>query len=208
MVLICPVALTYDDGPDPEATPRLLSVLQRHGVTATFFVKADRLVESPDAAREAARRGHLLQPHCSEHRSHLAMSRTEIAADLDGVLAVLCELVGVGEPVLWRPPYGDIKVPETYEVAAARGLKVVTWTLETCDWAGRSAEQMWREITSEARPASALRPDSIVLMHDPIGDQTAELTETLIEEIHRRGWATGPVALDAETPERPFKECR
>jgi peptidoglycan/xylan/chitin deacetylase (PgdA/CDA1 family) len=202
------VALTYDDGPDPRATPELLSVLERAGVRATFFVRGDRLFEHPEVAREALRRGHRLEPHCFEHRSHHELSRDEIARDVDRVLEALREVVGVDRPQLWRPPYGDIVRPHTYELAAERGLHVVTWTLETCDWAGPSAEEMWGEIVSERRPASALRPDSIVLMHDPIGEETARLTERLVAEIHRRGWNTGPVPADARTPEEPFKRCR
>lgn len=175
---------------------------------ATFFLRGDHLADFPEVAQEAQRQGHRLEPHCWEHRSHSSMSEAEIAQDLDRVLGAFRELLGIDAPAFWRPPNGSIKRPDTYDVAARRRLKIVTWTLETCDWAGYSAERMWGEITSEARPAAALRPDSIVLMHDPMGEETAKLTERLIAEIHGRGWSTGPIPPDAQTPEEPFMQCR
>ena len=201
------VALTFDDGPDPRWTPRLLEALEAGGAKATFFVQGDRLVDWPQVAAEAAARGHSIQPHCFEHRSHSTMSEADIGADLDLVLAVLRDRVGVESPTLWRPPNGDINRPATYDVAGDRGLEVVTWTLQTCDWAGRSAERMWREIVDEERPSAVLRPDSVVLMHDPMGAETVELLERLVAEIRRRGWSIAPLATGVTTPERPFNDC-
>ena len=185
----------------------MLEALEGAGARATFFVQGDRLVDCPEVAAEAAARGHSIQPHCFEHRSHSTMSEAEIRADLDRVLAVLRDHVGVGSPTLWRPPNGDINRPATYDVARERGLEVVTWTLQTCDWAGRSAERMWREIVDKERPSAVLRPDSVVLMHDPMGAETVELLERLLAEIRRRRWPVAPLSTGVPTPERPFNDC-
>jgi len=201
------VALTFDDGPHPRWTPEVLSTLAGVGVQATFFVQGERLVECPDVARDALAQGHELQPHCWRHRSHRELREDEIREDLARVLAALAEL-GQQGPTLWRPPYGHIERPATYDVAAEHGLEVVTWTLQTCDWAGRSAEQMWSEIRSEERPSAVLRRDSVVIMHDPVGAETVGLLEKLVPEIRRRGWAIGPLATGVETPEDPFDDCR
>jgi peptidoglycan-N-acetylglucosamine deacetylase len=188
---VASVAFTFDDGPDPQGTPLVLDALERHGVRATFFVRGDHLAAHPDVAREALAGGHELQPHCWEHRSHREMSRDEIARDVERVLAALRKHAGVESPTLWRPAFGHIRAPATYDVARAHGVEVVTWTLETCDWAGHSAERMWRDIVEEARPAAALRADSVVLMHDPMGEETAKLVERLVPEVRRRGWSLG-----------------
>jgi len=201
------VALTFDDGPDPTGTPQILDALERTGVRATFFVRGDHVAAHPALARDALARGHDLQPHCWEHRSHEEMSREEIAEDLERVLGALQDHAGVASPTLWRPPFGDVNAPATHDVARAHGLKVVTWTLETCDWAGHSAERMWREITEEARPAAALLADSVVLMHDPIGEETAKLLERLVPEIRRRGWSVGFLDPRVATPEKPWSRC-
>ena len=200
------VALTFDDGPDATGTPLVLAALEGHDAKATFFVRGDHVAAHPELAREMLARGHDLQPHCWEHRSHREMSGEEVAEDLGRVLEAL-RGAGVDAPALWRPPFGHVKVPETYQAARAQGLEVVTWTLETCDWAGHSADRMWRDIVEEARPASALRPGSVVLMHDPMGPETARLVERLVPEIRRRGWSPGPLAAGVTTPERPWAKC-
>jgi peptidoglycan-N-acetylglucosamine deacetylase len=202
-----PVALTFDDGPDARWTPELLEALGRFGAKATFFVQGECLVQHPEIAREAASDGHELQPHCFEHRSHRELSEAEITEDIERLLAALEELAGVAGPTLWRPPYGHIRNPATYEIAAAHGLEVVTWTLNTCDWGGHSADAMWAEITEESRPMAALQPDSVVLMHDFAGEQLVPLLEELIPEIRRRGWPIEPLSPGVETPEDAFDDC-
>jgi peptidoglycan-N-acetylglucosamine deacetylase len=201
------VALTFDDGPDPNRTPELLRTLDRFGARGTFFVQGERLVQHPKIAREAVAAGHELQPHCFEHRSHRELSDAELTADIERLLDALREHAGVEEPTLWRPPYGHIRKPATYDVAAAHNLGVVTWTLNTCDWGGHSAEAMWADITDESRPMSALKPDSIVLMHDFAGEQLVPLLEKLIPEIQRRGWTIEPMKPGVDTPEEAWDDC-
>jgi peptidoglycan-N-acetylglucosamine deacetylase len=200
------VALTFDDGPHARWTREVVSTLGRLGARATFFVHGERLVESPEVVREALSEGHEIQPHCWAHSSHRELSDEEISADLERVLDAM-EQVGVPQPSLWRPPYGHIKGRATYEIAAAHGLEVVTWTLQTCDWGGHSAEAMWKEIAEERRPSAVLRPDSVVIMHDPVGAETVKLLEKLVPEIHRRGWPIQPLAPGTKTPEEAFDDC-
>jgi peptidoglycan/xylan/chitin deacetylase (PgdA/CDA1 family) len=201
------VALTFDDGPDARWTREVLSALGRLGAKGTFFVQGEQLVEHPEVVRQAIADGHEIQPHCWTHRSHREMSDAEINEDLKGVLDALHDLAGIKGPTLWRPPYGHIKRPATYEIAAAHGLEVVTWTLQTCDWGGHSAEAMWKEIAEERRPSAVLRPDSVVIMHDPVGRETVKLLEKLVPEIRRRGWEIEPLAPGAHTPEDAFDDC-
>ena len=202
-----PVALTFDDGPDPRWTPKLLATLARLDARATFFVQGQRLVEHPEIAREAVAAGHELQPHCFEHRSHRDLSDDEIAQDIERLLAVLSEHAGVSAPTLWRPPYGHIRSPATYDLAAAHDLQVVTWTLNTCDWGGPSADAMWSTIVEESRPMAALRPDSVVLMHDFAGAEVVPLLERLVPEIRRRDWQIEPMRSGVETPHEAWDAC-
>lgn len=202
------VALTFDDGPDTDWTLKLLETLARFDAKATFFVQGERLVEQPEIAREAVAAGHELQPHCFEHNSHRELSDAEITNDIERLLDALGDHAGVTAPTLWRPPYGHIRSPVTYEIAAAHGLEVVTWTLNTCDWGALTVEAMWDEITQGSRPMSALEPDSVVLMHDFAGEQLVPLLEKLIAEIQDRGWQIEPMRPGANTPEEAWDECQ
>jgi peptidoglycan/xylan/chitin deacetylase (PgdA/CDA1 family) len=202
-----PVALTFDDGPDPRWTPELLATLARFDAKATFFIQGEPLVEHPEIAREAVAAGHELQPHCFQHRSHKELSDAEIEQDIERLLDALQAHAGVSDPTLWRPPYGHIRNPATYEIAKAHDLEVVTWTLNTCDWGAPTAEAMWNDITEGSRPMSTLEPDSIVLMHDFAGEQLVPLLERLIPEIQDRGWEIEPMRPWANTPEVAWDEC-
>ena len=201
-----PVALTFDDGPHPQWTPAVLQALNQTAVQATFFVQGDRLAARPDLAKAAAADGHSVQAHCYHHRSHRDLSTLELVHDIGRLLDVM-QQVGLARPRLWRPPYGHIVSPRSHDVAVGQRLKLVTWTVETCDWARDSAASILSELLAEQRPATRLEPDSIVLMHDSVGAHTAELVRLLVEELRRRGWTFGLLSETANTPERPFNKC-
>lgn len=201
-----PVALTFDDGPHPELTPRVLEALRSSNVIATFFVQGDRLVERPEIAQAAVAAGHSVQAHCFAHRSHHELSEQETTTDIERLLEAMARSK-LTRPLLWRPPYGDI-APHTHRVAARLGLRLITWTVETCDWARDSATAILSELLAEGRPASRLEPDAIVLMHDTAGSHTVELVGLLADEVRRRGWSLGLIGDAPFTPERPWKACR
>jgi peptidoglycan/xylan/chitin deacetylase (PgdA/CDA1 family) len=180
------VALTFDDGPDAEHTPRILDLLGERGVRATFFVFGVKARRHRELIARALEAGHEVQPHCwADHHSHLRMSEAEIEVDIERTLGTLAHL-GCPPARLWRPPYGDIRDPETGIVAARHGLEVVTWTLDTRDW---DAERALSLEEVDAR----LEPDSVVLMHDPM-PRTAKLLEGLLDRIPARGFEAGPMA--------------
>jgi peptidoglycan-N-acetylglucosamine deacetylase len=191
------VALTFDDGPDGDATPAILDVLAERDVPATFFVFGARAEVHPGLIARMLEAGHDVQPHCWKgHDSHHELDRAALEDEIGRTLGVL-DSVGCPAPTIWRPPYGDIKDPESYEVAAAHDLQLVTWTLETCDWSeAHSPDRILDEIDSEVRDDSALRADSVVLMHDRPG--TPRLLAGLLDRIEERGCEVGLLA-----PENP-----
>ena len=194
------VALTFDDGPDGVATPAILDVLAERGVPATFFVFGARAEAHPGLVARMLEAGHEVQPHCWEgHDSHHELGRTALEEEIARTLGAL-ESLGCPPPTIWRPPYGDIKDPESYEVAAAHGLRLVTWTLETCDWSeAHSPGRILDEIDSETRDDSALRPDSVVLMHDR--PKTPALLPGLLDRIEQGGYTVGLLSPEnAATP--------
>jgi peptidoglycan-N-acetylglucosamine deacetylase len=191
------VAVTFDDGPNDTATPLILDLLADRGVTATFFVFGSRAELHPDLITRMVEAGHGVQPHCwQRHASHHELSRPALEDDIVRTMGAL-ESLGCPTPAIWRPPNGDIKDPQSYEVAEAHRLTLVTWTLQTCDWNdGHSAERILSDIDSEAREDAVLEPDSVVLMHDTA--KTVRLLEGLLDRIRARDYDVG--LLSPENP--------
>jgi peptidoglycan/xylan/chitin deacetylase (PgdA/CDA1 family) len=153
-------ALTFDDGPDPVTTPRVLDALDAAKAQGTFFVIARKAEEHPEVVREILRRGHAVGLHSYAHdRLFSLRSERQVRADLEKGLAVLTAITGV-RPTLFRPPIGHTN-PIIARVADALDLVVVGWSIGARDGiAGASAERV------AARVRGRLHDGAIVLLHD------------------------------------------
>lgn len=184
------VAVTFDDGPDPTWTPRVLAALDAADARATFFVMGSAAAAHPGLVRATVAAGHDVQVHCHEHVRHTLLSRSELEADTDRALGVLAGLRVA--PSRWRTPWGVLG-PHTESVAAARGLALTHWTADTEDWAG----EPWTVLL--ARVADGLRPDAVVLAHDGVGPgarrsgcgETVALIAPLVAAIRAAGLEPG-----------------
>jgi peptidoglycan-N-acetylglucosamine deacetylase len=154
------IALTFDDGPDAEWTPRVLDALAAVGARATFFPIARRAAAQPALVARVIAEGHQVGLHCDEHVRHSTRDAAWARADTERALERL-RSVGV-TPRLWRTPWGD-EAPWTPALAGEYGLRVVGWTADTHDWRGDTAQEMFDAL----RPR--LQPGAIVLAHDGIG---------------------------------------
>ena len=166
------LALTFDDGPDPDWTGRLLDVLADAGARATFFPIASRAAAHPELIDRIIGGGHQIGLHCAEHVRHSDRSIEWCRRDTVRALDLL-RSVGV-RPTLWRTPWGDT-APWSADVADEHRLRIIGWTVDTHDWRGDTAEQMLRATKAE------LRDGAIVLAHDGIGPgaRRADARETL-----------------------------
>lgn len=166
------VALTFDDGPDPVWTPRLLELLAAVQARATFFPIARRAAARPGLIARILSEGHTIGLHCDEHVRHSDRDEAWGRNDTAQALARLATL-GV-RPSLWRTPWGDT-APWSVPVARDHGLRIVGWTIDTQDWRGDCAQDMF-EATREA-----LEDGTIVLAHDGLGPgaRRDDATETL-----------------------------
>ena len=123
------VALTFDDGPSPRCTPRLLDGLRELGAKATFFVVGCQAVKDPDIVQRIAAEGHQVGNHSYDHADLHSLTSAQAMADLEKNDALLRELLGEGE--YWvRPPYGLMTEAE----AAALSVPLVNWSVDTEDW--------------------------------------------------------------------------
>jgi peptidoglycan/xylan/chitin deacetylase (PgdA/CDA1 family) len=153
------VAITFDDGPDPKATPPILDALDILGWRATFFCLGSQVRRSPDLTRELVRRGHEVAVHGDCHRSHLRRPFTATVPDLMRARDTIEEAAGV--EVRWfRPPYGAVAA-STLVAARTSGLQLVLWTTWGLDWQPRATGR-----TVAAKVARTFRPGATVLLHD------------------------------------------
>ena len=132
------LALTFDDGPNPSMTPRLLDLLDRYNAKATFFLIGRYVRESPELAKEIASRGHLVGNHTETHPNLFRLTRREIRIELR-----LCHDAisnALGSPPKWfRPPFG-FRNPWVVPSASELGYRTVMWTLLPGDWKERPLE--------------------------------------------------------------------
>ena len=154
------VELTFDGGPDPVWTPAVLAALRGSPLRATFFVVAAQADAHPELLAAARAEGHAIELQCHQRVRHTDADRATIERDTEQALAVLARL-GI-HPRRWRTP-GGVHAPWTAEVAAAHGLELCHWDLDTHDWRGDRAEQMLAAIGPE------LHDGAIVLLHDGLG---------------------------------------
>ena len=152
------VVLTFDDGPDPQWTPRVLDLLAAEGVRATFFVVGTRARANPALLRRVAAEGHAIGNHSWSHRHPWMNSQSVIRREVrDGSVAI-SDIVG-HPPAYYRPPHGRLRRCATEE-AQATGQSVVLWQLSAVDWGPLGYA---KGISGRL---DKVRGGDIVLMHD------------------------------------------
>ena len=188
------VALTFDDGPEPTLTPRVLDLLETRGVRATFFCIAEKAARHPELVREIARRGHAVENHSNAHEHTFAfLLLAGLRRDLSAAQATIAGLTGQ-PPRFFRPPMG-FRNPLLDPVLHEMGLRLVSWTRRGYD-------------TNRSDPAEVasllergLARGDILLLHDghaaiaPNGEPVVlEVLPRLLDAIQARGLR--PVTLD------------
>jgi peptidoglycan/xylan/chitin deacetylase (PgdA/CDA1 family) len=180
------VALTFDDGPDPDATPLVLEALADVGAKATFFVLAEQVSRHERLAAAIAEAGHDLEVHGATHRrlDRLPVSQVdeEIARGVEGITRAC----GV-RPRWFRPPYGRASTAVA-DVCARHGMGIAYWSASGYDWEPVDAPEIARAVAED------LGPGAIVLLHDSARynrRDTARPTAEAIPLIHARAAGAG-----------------
>lgn len=188
------LALTFDDGPDPEETRRVLDLLEARGHRATFFVIGARAAAHPDLLAEMVRRGHALGNHSYAHAWNTALLPVgRVAADLSRAQAVLARAAG-SLPRWFRPPAGVLS-PRVVAAARQLGLELVGWTASARDGISTSIER------AASRLLRAAHPGAILVLHDAVEHTgaarrpiAAQVLERLLAALDDRGLTS--VTLD------------
>jgi peptidoglycan/xylan/chitin deacetylase (PgdA/CDA1 family) len=175
------VALTFDDGPHPDWTPKLLDVLKKEKVKATFFVVGSMAEHYPNLVRREVADGMAVGDHSWTH-PHLAGRDHEF---VDGQLRRTRDVLkNLGADVsVFRPPYGSYN-PSTVAQASSLKMRTIIWSIDPADYRRPSSDTIVRRIMNQ------LKPGAIILMHDGGGDRsnTVAAVSTLIEQIRKRGY--------------------
>ncbi len=193
-------ALTFDDGPGPDATPGALDELSRLGVSATFFVLGKEVLAAPELARRIVADGHELALHGFAHPRFDLLDAAQAREDLERGLEAIESTTGV-RPGWFRPPYGKLS-DVSFEVCSSMGLKIAYWTVWGLDWEAIDARAISSEVTG------SLTAGAIVLLHDngaygrrPSAGPTVEALPAIVAGGRSMGlsWTTLSEASDASS---------
>jgi peptidoglycan/xylan/chitin deacetylase (PgdA/CDA1 family) len=181
------VALTFDDGPHPQATPLVLEILREAGARATFFLVGEQVERRPALVAEIAGAGHRVELHCHRHRNALRLTAGQFLADADRACAAIEEASGQ-RVADHRPPYG-IYSAASLRACRRRGWRPVLWSQWGRDWRGREAA---RSIA--ARATGSARAGDVLLLHDAdyysapgSWARTVAALPIILEELGNRG---------------------
>ncbi len=174
------LALTFDDGPDPEWTPIILDILKERGVKATFFVLGWKVDAYPDLARRIVDEGHSLQSHAYRHHNLTNRSDAAVGALLDDAAEAIFNATGT-TPVCVRPP-GGITSNRLYRVAAEHGHLVVLWSPK-----GNSLDYSHKSTSGVIRRAKEWEAGDVTLMHDIWGWLHRDALPVILDDLDSRG---------------------
>ena len=178
------VALTFDDGPSPNDTPRILAVLRHLHVRATFFVIGYLVERYPQVVALERREGMAIGNHTYNHPEVPPFAELPWQLMKDEIALGAQSLARLGiRAQLFRPPGGSFS-PAVVRAARALGERVVLWSVDPTDWSpGVTAHQIARRVLG------AVRPGSIVILHDGGGDRSATIRAlpVIVKGIRRRG---------------------
>jgi peptidoglycan/xylan/chitin deacetylase (PgdA/CDA1 family) len=181
------VILTFDDGPAPPFTERVLDILSEHKISATFFLCGKNVERYPGTALRIVREGHTVGNHTYSHPFLFARSGRFIAAEIDRTQETIERVTGV-RPTLFRPPYGA-RWFGLMPVLRQRKLKMVMWSVTGFDWKYRT-QAIVRAVSR------GLHPGAVILLHDghehppPDGvnqSGTVNALPAIIEAVSRAG---------------------
>lgn len=166
------VALTFDDGPHPDRTPRVLDILKKHGAQATFFVVGKNAEAHPEIIRRIVAEGHLIGNHTYSHSNRFPWMAESVMKEEIHWCDVVLEKITGRRPTLFRPPFG-VSNPSLAKALRRDFRTIVGWDIRSLD----TIERWSRERVFE-RVRRRLRPGSVVLLHD---DRAG--SDTLVEMI-------------------------
>ena len=193
------IAITFDDGPHAENTPRLLDMLKQRGIKATFFVVGQCAAEFPDIMKRIVTEGHEVANHSWSHPQLTRLGEGSVTDQLQRTHDVIRQTTGVSTKLL-RPPYGAFTTNQRAWAAQKWGYKTIMWDVDPLDWKFRNADHVKNEILKGTVNGS------IILAHD-IHKSTVDAMPGTFDGLLAKGFkfvtVSELVAMDRPLPPKP-----
>lgn len=176
------IALTFDDGPHPRYTERILQILERYDVKATFFAIGVNIQNYPEPLRKIAAAGHEIGNHSYSHAVDKSMSESDILEEMQKCDSLIYDITGQ-KPSAYRPPCG-IYGESLLSAAEKRGYSVILWSVDTLDWKNTPPKQIASGVLRD------IDGGEIILMHDYTSGKntTCEALELIIPMLLEKGY--------------------
>lgn len=193
------VALTFDDGPWPDSTDAVLSVLKKGHAKATFFMIGSQLVRRAELGKRVLAAGMEIGAHSKSHKLLAHASRATITREVHGGSLAISRTLGVR--TRWYRPAGGSTNAFVYSEAKRLNLRVVLWTIDPKDWRRPSARTIARRVLDRVRPGS------VILMHDGGGDRSHSVAalRKVIKGLNARGYSMVTMSRLYRLPARKAK---
>jgi peptidoglycan/xylan/chitin deacetylase (PgdA/CDA1 family) len=180
------ISLTFDDGPHPDTTPRILEILKEKNIQATFFVIGKNAVRYPDLLRQMHEEGHTIANHSFSHHYLIGFfSKKKLKTDLAHCNEVIRDIIGK-TPLFFRPPFG-VTNPRYASVLKELQLISIGWSLRSLDTRAKSKYQIINKVIS------GLKTKDIILLHDNL-EVTADSLADVIEHCLHKGLKIVPLS--------------
>ena len=174
------IAMTFDDGPSPETTPRLLDILKQRNIKVTFFMIGQNAERNPDLVRRILAEGHEIGNHSWTHPQLSKLSDDRVTQEITKTQEAIKNASGF-TPTTLRPPYGAITPRQRAWIESQFGLNIILWSVDPFDWKRPGPSVITQRILSGARPGA------IILSHD-IHKQTVDAMPATLDALLAKGF--------------------
>ncbi|MFG1427101.1 polysaccharide deacetylase family protein [Roseixanthobacter glucoisosaccharinicivorans] len=153
------IAITFDDGPNPETTPKLLKILEARNIKATFFMLGTNASAYPDVVRAVAAGGNEIGNHSWNHPQLPKLTIAAADKQIEDTSAAIEAAIGK-KPLYLRPPYGAMTPALQQHLVQKYGITMIFWSVDPLDWKIRDAQSIYDQVMKQVRPGA------IILAHD------------------------------------------
>ena len=176
------IALTFDDGPHPRYTERILEILKKYDVKATFFMIGSNVEQYPEIAAKVAKEGHEIGSHTYSHPQMLHIEEDVFFKEIKCCEEALAQC-GIPRPRLFRPPQG-FRTERQCEMLCEAGYSMVIWSLDTHDWKSVPSKEIVKFVFENVQGGD------ILLFHDYVSGQNTTITalEQIIPKLQQDGY--------------------
>jgi peptidoglycan-N-acetylglucosamine deacetylase len=174
------IAMTFDDGPSAENTPRLLEMLKQRNIKATFFLIGQNVASNPDIVRRILADGHEVGNHSWTHPQLSKLSDDRVTSEITKTQDAIKDASGF-TPTLLRPPYGAITTRQREWIENKFGLNIILWSVDPFDWKRPGASVITQRILTQVHPGA------IILSHD-IHKQTVDAMPATLDGLIKKGY--------------------